>query len=148
MDGAPEKSVFIMTKFPESDQAHQTDLDKELQKVIDSVAQSIKDAGYVPRLALPPGFHGLIWLNIELHLLGCRGGVAIAESRYKKEMNPNVALEWGWMRAFGKRVLFLRERDFAEMRADVQGFEYQTFDWADPNATIPGIVKGWLAKGI
>jgi hypothetical protein len=60
--------------------------------------------------------------------------VAIIENRYKQELNPNVALEWGWMRAMDKDVLFLLEKDFKQFRADILGFIPDTFSW-DGSAT-------------
>jgi hypothetical protein len=45
--------------------------------------------------------------------------IARVEDRHRNELNPNVAMEWGWMRAMGKRVCFLRESGFKNFRADL-----------------------------
>jgi len=138
-----EKSVFIMTKFPDgTDQ-----LDLELTKVIDTVKDSIATNGFHPRIALDRAYHPTVWDNVEIHLLGCERGVAIIENRYKKELNPNVALEWGWMRATNKRVLFLLEKGFKEFRGDILGFIPDTFSWDDPEQDIPKHVSDWLKGG-
>lgn len=69
-------------------------------------------------------------------MLCCGRGIAIVEDRYAPEMNPNVAMEWGWMRGMGRRVLYLRERKFRHRRADWEGLLTEEFDWDDP---APGI---------
>ncbi len=136
-----EKSVFIMTKFPDGDNP----ADKELTKVIETVKDSIAQSGFHPRIALGhPRYFPTVWDNVEIHLLGCGRGVAVIENRYKKELNPNVALEWGWMRAMDKPVLFLLEKDFKEFRADILGFIPDTFSWEQPEQEIPGHISAWL----
>src|SRR5207244_2650331 len=115
-DGSYDRSVFLMTKFP--DPADGKAL--ELQRVIEAVSNSIEGAGFIPRIARSPSnYHPGLWDNVELHLLGCRQGVAIVEDRYLSELNPNVAMEWGWMRSMGKPVLFLLENGFSHFRADL-----------------------------
>jgi hypothetical protein len=69
-------------------------------------------------------------------LVGCQRGVAIIEDKYLPELNPNVAMEWGWMKGMGRDVLFLREEDFKHERADWKGLVDYTFTWADP---APGV---------
>ena len=100
--------------------------------------------GYFARIASGAEFNALVWKNVELYLLGCAGGVAIVEDRYKKELNPNVAMEWGWMRAMGKPVLCLIEEQFRAMRADIEGFVSHPFKWDKPEEGIPGAVKDWI----
>ena len=139
-----ERSVFIMTKFPEGNDP----VDAELNKVIETVQNNIVQNGFFPRIALGhPRYFPTVWDNVELHLLGCKRGVAIIENRYKKELNPNVALEWGWMRAMDKDVLFLLENDFKEFRADILGFIPDKFSWEHPEQDIPGLMTAWLKGG-
>ena len=47
-------------------------------------------------------------------------GIAIVEDKYLPELNPNVAMEWGWMRGMGRNVLYLVEKDFKKQRAEFQ----------------------------
>jgi hypothetical protein len=136
-----EKSVFIMTKFPEGKTANTA----ELSRVIATVQQSISAAGFVPRIASERMYFDDVWSNVELYLLGCRYGVAIVEGRYRPELNPNVAMEWGWMRGLGKDVLFLvEERAHKYLRADWSGLIQQEFSWREPRKTIPHHVRAWL----
>jgi hypothetical protein len=140
-----EKSVFIMSKFPR-DKGSEDDI--KLNKVMEVVSNAIHDLGYFPRIARGAEFDALLWKNVELHLLGCAGGVAIVEDRYKKEFNPNVAMEWGWMRAMGKPVLYLIEEQFGAMRADIEGFVRHPFKWDEPEEGIPGAVQKWIETSL
>lgn len=136
-----EKCVFIMTKFPEGNSA----LDTQLKRVIDAVQSVVTECGYVPRIASEqPPFHNLLWDNVELYLLGSSRGIAILESKYKPELNPNVAMEWGWMRGMGRHILPLVEEDFAYQRADWGGLIESRFDWNNPEDSIRPAVKAWL----
>ncbi len=99
-------------------------------------------------LATPQGpeekYHELLWDNVELYLLGCSRGIAILEDQYKSELNPNVAMEWGWMRGMGKEVLCLVEKRFNHPRADWSGLIEDYFSWENPEETINPIVQNWL----
>lgn len=140
-EGTFEQSVFIMTKFPEGNTAK----DRALRRVIATVEAAVRECGYVPRVATRQ-YHPMLWDNVELHLVGCSRGIAIVEDRYRKELNPNVALEWGWMRGMGRRTLFLMEAGFKEHRADWDGFLKSTFQWDDPEPGIRQAVHDWLGK--
>jgi hypothetical protein len=139
-DVAPyEQSVFVMTKFPEGD----SDKDRALKVVIEAVKAGIKEAQMTPRVATF-GYHEMLWPNVELFLLGCARGVAIVEDQYRQELNPNVALEWGWMKGMGKRVFFLVEEKFAHGRADWQGLLSRTFSWEAPEKGLQDAIVSWL----
>jgi hypothetical protein len=138
--GPRSRTVFVMTKYPEGDSA----LDRQLQHVISVVEESVKSCGYVPCLAGSNPFVENLWENVELQLLGSGLGIAIVEDVYKPELNPNVALEWGWMRGMGRQVLYLGERNFAHGRADLSGLIKYHFDWARPEDHIPSHVSNWL----
>lgn len=140
-DGSYDKSVFVMSKFPNRDEA----VDKELEHVLGVVSNAIAAAGFVPRIARGPSrYHQGLWDNVELHLLGCKQGIAIVEDRYLDELNPNVTMEWGWMRGMGKAVLFLIEDGFTNSRADIGGLIEDSFAWRNPGARTPSVVRTWL----
>ena len=135
-----DDSVFIMTKFPEGD----NEADSGLRAVIEAVSKSIQNCGLYPRIASKSDYHPWLWDNVELHLLGCSRGVAIVEDRYKAELNPNVAMEWGWMRAMGKEVLFLMEDGIKHSRADWAGLTKYDFSWDEPECQISAAIAKWL----
>lgn len=140
-----EASVFIMTKYVEKEDAEDED-GKRLASVIEIVAQSVRDQKLTPRLASEKTYHELLWQNVELYTLGSCRGIAIVEDRYRPELNPNVAMEWGWMRAMDKPVLFLMEKDFKHRRADWEGLMPESFSWDNPAETIPPIVEKYFKK--
>ena len=132
-----------MTKFP--DPKSTKEKDKKLEQIITVINDAITDCGYIPRIARgPSSYHPGLWDNVELHLVGCHCGIAIVEDRYLDELNPNVAMEWGWMRGMGKRVLFLVEKNFKNFRADLGDLLKVPFSWDDPHKDISAAVKGWL----
>jgi hypothetical protein len=134
-DAACEKSVFVMTKYPDGKDLKK---DTELKRVIAAVTGAVKRAGFEPRLASSKKYHPNLWENVEVYLLGCCRGIAIVEDKFKKELNPNVAMEWGWMRAMGKKTLYLVEKDMKVLPADVNGLIKDRFDWDNPE---PGVER-------
>lgn len=137
-----ERSVFIMTKYPEGNGP----IDDELRSVIDAVRKAITNCGYTPHLAVDKKYHPMLWDNVELFLLACSKGIAIVESKYKQELNPNVSMEWGWMRGMDRDVLYLVEETFDLSRADWGGLIQDKFPWADPAPAITRAVENWLGK--
>jgi hypothetical protein len=143
--GTFDESVFIMTKYPaEEEKRDQTKPGGQLQNVIDVVKQAISECGFKPRMASDQDAHRWIWDNVELYLLGCGRGVAIIEDKYLPELNPNVAMEWGWMTGMGRDVLFLREEGFQHERADWAGLMNYTFAWQDPAKGIKAALTKFL----
>ncbi len=75
----------------------------------------------------------------------CSGlGVAVLEDRWVDEMNPNVALEYGFMRALNKPSLMLVDREFDHLRSDLAGTVYETFDLSDIAGTVGPAISRWL----
>jgi hypothetical protein len=138
-----ERCVFIMTKYPDGKDANK---DKELETVIEAVRAAVTRCKHFPRLASEKEVHPLIWQNVELFLLGFGKGIAIVEDRYKPELNPNVAMEWGWMRAMDKPVLYLMEDKFDHARADLSGYQDHKFTWEEPAKGIDVHVTHWLKE--
>jgi hypothetical protein len=144
-DGTFDKSVFVMTKFPAAHAAN-GGKDVELTAVITAVRAAVTACGFTPRVASDRRYHPALWDNVELYLLGCNRGIAIVEDKYLPELNPNVSMEWGWMRGMGRDVLYLVEKDFKHERADWNGLIQEPFDWTNPALDIDKAVKGWLPK--
>lgn len=143
--GTFEQSVFIMTKFPDEKNPGPRDL--KLEAVIREVREAVTACGYVPRVASDVRYHPGLWDNVELYLLGCSRGIAIVENKYLPELNPNVAMEWGWMRGMGRSVLYLIESSFDQQRADWGGLIEDRFDWDDPRPAVRKAVHDWLRCG-
>jgi hypothetical protein len=139
--GTYDQSVFLMTKFPDAENGAAKDA--ALDRVLKAVERAVRKNGYIPRIASDGDYHAMLWDNVELHLIGCRQGIAIVEDKYLEELNPNVAMEWGWMRAMGKSVLFLVEKSFTHARADVVGMSFGKFDWDKPGPGIGQAIAKW-----
>lgn len=137
-----EKSVFIMTKFPEK--PPNSALDVQLQKVIETVSEAVKNCGHIPHLASEKKYHPELFRNIEVYMLGCSKAIAIVESKHTNELNPNVTMEWGWLRSTDREVLYLVEKDFLKDRADISGLIKDDFDWNDPEPGIKAAVQTFL----
>ena len=140
--GSFEESVFIMTKYTEGNNP----IDEKLQTIINTVKNAVCQRGYIPRLANEDRYHSSLWDNVEMYLLGCKRGIVIVENQYKPELNPNVMMEWGWMRGMNREVLYLVEEEFKFGRADIEGLLKDRFPWDNPSKAINDAVSGWLKK--
>lgn len=130
-----------MTKYPDKQNSK---LDTELKAVVQTVKAAVSKSGFYQHLAGDSEPHEELWGNIVCHMLVCSRGIALVESKYRQDLNPNVAMEWGWMRAMGKRVLYLVEREAKHGPADVAGLLKAPFDWLNPEADIPTAVASYL----
>jgi hypothetical protein len=141
--GSYDRSVFIMTKFPSDD--GDKIKNEELERVINTVTKTVQACGFMPRVArFPNNYHLGLWDNVELHMLGSSRGVAIVQDKHTDELNPNVMMEWGWMRGMGKRVFFLLEKDFKNFRADLGDLLSEKFTWDSPEIAVERGITGFL----
>jgi len=133
----PDRNVFIMTRF----QAGQDTLDAIDATIRATLAtrglraHRADDRCYVDDRNL--------WDNVCTYMLGCRYGIAILENILEDEFNPNVALEYGFMRGLGKEVLLLKERRF-KPRADIMGVLWEEFDILKLRPQIKAAVTRWM----
>jgi nucleoside 2-deoxyribosyltransferase len=86
-----------------------------------------------------------MWNNVCVYMLCCKQGIALLESYSKQEYNPNVAIEYGFMRALNKRVLLLRDKQFPRDRADITGKEMLPFDINNKDS-ISRAMETWLKE--
>lgn len=133
-----EKNVFLMTRFDSGNKFSVT-LDAEIRKVM-------RDHGFDPvraddKVYMPDRN---LWNNVCVYMLCCSRGIAILEDRVADEFNPNVAIEYGFMRALNKPALLLADKAFRNLRADIVGTLRETFDLTDIEATIPLAIERWL----
>jgi nucleoside 2-deoxyribosyltransferase len=125
-----DKSVFLMTKFP--DKPNESLKDKQLDLLAKAIENALNPYGLFVRRADKRNYASSkqLWDNVRVHMLGCKYGVAILESKYKDEFNPNVALEYGFMNALGREVILLIEKTFKHRRADILGTLGKGFEWS------------------
>jgi hypothetical protein len=131
-------NVFIMTRFDPGNRLLKQ-LDQELRRTLcrHGLNALRADDRVYPR-------DRQLWKNVCVYMLCCKYGVAVLEDRVKDEFNPNVALEYGFMRALDKPVLLLKDVGFRNLRADVIGTLNAEFDITDIVGTLAPAVEQWI----
>lgn len=134
------ENIFIMTRFEKGDKLLE-ELDKELRSVI-------RKHGLNPLRADDKMYlrDRNLWNNVCVYMICSKYGIAILEDRIRDEFNPNVALEYGFMRALNKPTLLLQDIGFRNIRADIIGTLRETFDITDIRETIRTPIETWLRE--
>ena len=134
------RNVFIMTRFVPGNRLL-VSLDAELRSVLR--AHGLEPVRADDKMYMPDRN---LWNNVCVYMVCCKIGIAILEDRIADEFNPNVALEYGFMRGLNKRALLLADTGFRNLRADVIGTLRETFDITDIEGTIKMPVERWLQE--
>jgi hypothetical protein len=79
-------------------------------------------------------------------MLGCSKGVAVLEDRAADEFNPNVAIEYGFMRALSRPTLLLADMAFRNVRANIVGILREPFDVTDIPGSVPPAIDKWVQE--
>jgi len=74
----------------------------------------------------------------------CRYGIAVFEDIERRDFNPNVSLELGYMLGRRKRSLILKERRLPNLPADVVHRLYKPFDMFAISDTVSREVNRWI----
>lgn len=113
------KAVFVMMKFPD---AQMTDAHRQLLNNIWRVVRDTIDKRNLKAVrADQRTYHDQLWENICVYMIGCKYGLAILEDRAASELNPNLTLEYGFMKALNREVGLFRDASFQHDRADLTG---------------------------
>lgn len=131
----PEHNVLVMMPFADTPQ---------LTAIHKTIKSTLEQRGLNALRADDRDFTGDLWSNIEVYLTGCLFGIAVFEDIDRRDFNPNVSLELGYMMGRGKRCLLLKERRLAQMPSDVAHKLYRTFDSYNIEATVGAEVGHWL----
>ena len=129
------RNVFLMMRFNKGEQYEQ--IQKTLRREMDKYEFTILRADN-------KDYTGDLWDNVCLYMLGSKYGVAVFEEIDKREFNPNIALELGFMLALNKRCLILKDKRMPKMPTDIIGKLYKEFDTYDIESTITLCVKEWI----
>lgn len=147
-DVAFDKSVFLMTKFPDRPGAKAKN--KQLDSVFKAIEEALATYGLVLRRADRRNYASSkqLWDNVRVHMIGCKYGIAILESKYKDEFNPNVALEYGFMLALGREAILLVENSFKHRRADIMSTLGKEFKWnaatKEMKRSVTKAIDSWM----
>jgi hypothetical protein len=133
-----DRNVFIMTRFVPGNRLL-VQLDEELRRTL---CRNGLDGLRADDRMYPHDRQ--LWKNVCVYMLSCKYGIAVLEDRVKDEFNPNVALEYGFMRALGKPVLLLKDEGFRNLRADIIGTLHESFDLLDIPGTMGPPITRWV----
>jgi hypothetical protein len=142
-----EKSVFVMMKFPDG---QMTDLHRQLLNDIwRIISDTLGQHGLRARRADQGTYHDQLWENVCVHMFGSKYGMAILEDHVASELNPNVTLEYGFMKALNRTVGLFRAEDFGRDRADLTGklsksFSIDASDRLD-EPSLKSAIHDWLS---
>ncbi|MGZ5156594.1 MAG: hypothetical protein ACXWCO_13010 [Caldimonas sp.] len=133
-----DRNVFIMTRFVPGDRLLDQ-LDLKLRRTLcrHNLTGLRADDRVYP-------IDRQLWKNVCVYMLCCSYGIAVLEDRIKDEFNPNVALEYGFMRALDKPTLLLKDIGFHNLRADILGTLHEPFDIADIAGSLARPVENWI----
>ena len=134
-------NVFLMTRFADH---------PSLLQAIDVLRGVLKRHGYYGLRADDKAYVSVaeryLWNNVCVYMIGCSRGIVVLEDVVQDDFNPNIAIEYGFLRALNKPVLVLRDRNFKRLAADVSGIIYETFDLLKPSDTLREPVGKWLRE--
>jgi hypothetical protein len=103
-----------------------------VDRIYEIVESVLRAHGLFARRAQDTSYRDDLWENLCVYMFGSLYGLAILEDRGKNEMNPNVALEYGFMKALNRKVGLLREMSFQNDRADFAGKLVRPFVIKEP----------------
>ena len=91
---------------------------------------------------------GDLWDNICVYMMGCKYGVCVFEEIDEREFNPNVPLEYGFMRAINRQVLLLKDVRMPKLPSDMTGKLYRSFDTYNITQTIQEQISQWAERDL
>lgn len=130
-----EKNVFVMMRYVD---------EIRFDEVIKTLREQFAKHGLTVHLAKDHQLSDDLWDNICIYMIGSKYGVVVFEQAEKKDFNPNVSLELGFMLSRGKRVLLLKEQTLTALPTDVVGKLYKPFNIGKPES-IRELVDEWVS---
>ena len=142
-----DKSVFLMMPFK---------TDMEYRVLTDEIKKVCEEMGFKAFRVDDPFRkpYDTLWDNIVLNMLGCKYGISVyvseksidkASEEIRFFHNPNVALEFGFMKSRGKKILILKDKA-SNTPSDLHGFLWRPFDIKNPDKTVSDVLKPWLTE--
>lgn len=142
-----DRAVFVMMKFPDPATMESRDV-QLLTDIWHTLDQELARHGLTARRADERAYEDQLWENICVYMLSCRYGLAVLEDHAAQELNPNVTLEYGFMKAMNRRVALLRDVKFVHDRADLTGKLAKQFEISRAGVlgerSLRGAVRDWL----
>jgi TIR domain len=143
-----ERNLFVMMKFPERLKMSDRHV-RLLEDVFEVIRAEAARHHLLARRADQKHYHDQLWENICVYIIGSKYGIAVLEDEVAAELNPNVALEYGFMKALDHPVALLQWSRFKHVRADLSGKLARTFDIKKGvlhKASLRKAVGDWLRE--
>jgi hypothetical protein len=136
-----EKNVFIAMRFRDG---------KQFTEIHQSVKTSLAKYGLFGLRADDKVYplDGDLWSNVCVYMLACKYAVCVFEEIDEREFNPNVPLEFGFMRALNRQVLLLKDQRMPLLPTDMTGKVYRPFDSYDISETTQRQVGEWAERDL
>ncbi len=116
----------------------------QMAEIYTSIKESCSSYGFHAVRADDRDYTGELWSNIEVYMTCCHYGVAIFEDIEKRDFNPNVSLELGYMLGRRRRTLILKEERLPNLPADVIHRLYKPFDMFRIPESVSREVRRWI----
>lgn len=141
-----DKNVFVMMKFSEKNSLKTED--KLLEKIWDTINSTLSQSyGFRALRADQKDYTNGEWLwnNVCVYMESSKFGIAVLENLSSSEFNPNVAIEFGYMKSLGCNILLLKEKSFENIRADLIGRIWKEFS-ADSESNVKETIENAIHR--
>lgn len=129
-----DRNVFLMIRYAQTPQ---------LDCIVETVRESLQEFGLVGHLASDQELAPTLWENVRTHLDCCKYGIVVFEDIDRRDFNPNISLELGYMLAKKKPCLLLKEQTMPALPTDVVGHLYKSFDMFNISNSISRAIGEW-----
>ena len=136
-----EQNVFVAMRFRGNEQF--TEIDRAVREALAAyglTGQRADDKVY--------SVDGDLWNNVCVYMMGCKYAACIFEEIDERDFNPNVAIEYGFLRAMNRQILLLKEQRVPTMPTDMVGKMYRTFDSYKISQTISAQITLWAERDL
>jgi hypothetical protein len=136
-----EKNVFVAMRFRSA---------PHFAQVYSAIKEGLASHGLKTHRADDKVYplDGDLWNNVCVYMMGCKYAICVFEEMDEREFNPNVPLEYGFMRAMNRQVLLLKEQRMPKMPTDITGKLFKPFDMMDIDASIKKQVALWAERDL
>jgi hypothetical protein len=129
-----DRNVFVMMRYADTPQ---------FRLIEASIRESLAQFGLIGRLAKDRALSDDLWENIRLYMTSSQYGIAVFEEIDRRDFNPNISLELGYMYALGRRCLLLKDKRMPRLPTDTCGKIYRDFDTYAADKTVSSEVAAW-----
>jgi len=136
-----DKNVFIAMRFRQGNQF------QEIHQAIKTGLAKYGLRGVRADDRVYP-LDGDLWSNVCVYMMACKYAVCVFEEIDEREFNPNVPLEYGFMRALNRRVLLLKDLRLPRLPTDMTGKIYRLFDSYNIAGTIHPQIGEWVERDL